>query len=384
MDKIVIVMPAWNEVANIKEMIKVLIETEFPKIDADMHLLVVDNHSKDGTAETVEEASKKYSNIHIIQQDKPGLGWAYVRGFQYAMSELNADAVMEMDADFQHPPRFIKPMVDAYLAGAEYCIGSRYIKGGSVPKEWALSRKAVSFFGNLFIRTVLLNFKIHDLTTGFRLMKVKGVLDKIDLENLRDLNRFAYKVDLLYQCLKNSKKTVEVPLEFASRTREKSKFNWKEMLATFKLAIYLGIMDKIRFVKFGVVGGTGFLVNYIGLEVFKRVGLSTYWATFSGTELSIISNFIFNNIWTFKDKKITSVKDLIVQFLKFNFSSLFAVIVQPLIVSGASKWFGDTSLVHLGALVFALIFVIIPYNYTVYNLFIWKTWKLPWKKDKKD
>jgi dolichol-phosphate mannosyltransferase len=302
---------------------------------------------------------------------------------RYAVNELGADAVMEMDADFQHPPRFVKPMVEAYLDGATYVIGSRYIKGGSVPKEWVLSRKAVSLFGNLFIRTVLINFKIHDLTTGFRLTKVDGVLDKIELEKLHDLNRFAYKVDLLYQSLKNSKKTVEVPLEFASRTKEKSKFNWKEMVATFKLAIILGIKDKRRFIKFGVVGFTGFLVNYLGLELLKRFGLTTYWATLFATEMSIISNFIFNNVWTFKDKIITSFKDLVVQFVKFNLSSLFAVIVQPIIVSGASKWLGDTSLVHLGALIFALAFVIVPYNYTVYNLFIWKTWRLPWKKDSK-
>lgn len=384
MDKVVIVMPAWNEAENIKEMIDVLVGTEFPKINADMHLLVVDNHSNDGTDKIVEEASKKYSNVHLIQQDVSGLGWAYVRGFQFAVKELHADAVMEMDADFQHPPRFVKPMVDAYLAGADYCVGSRYIKGGSVPGDWALSRKAISFFGNLFIRTVLLNFKIHDLTTGFRLTRVKGVLDKIDLEKLRDLDRFAYKVDLLYQSLKNSKKTVEVPLEFASRTKEKSKFNWKEMVATFTVAIILGIKDKIRFIKFGVVGFVGFLVNYLGLELFKHFGLSTYFATLLATEAAIISNFIFNNVWTFKDKIITSFKDLVVQFLKFNFSSLFAVIVQPLIVTGATKLLGDLPLIRFGALIFALVFVIVPYNYVVYNLFIWRTWKIPtfFKRDK--
>src|SRR5258708_13357172 len=175
----------------------------------------------------VESAVKKRKKINIIQQTNKGLGWAYVTGMKYAMDTLHADAILEMDADFQHPPRFVKPMVEAYLSGADYVIGSRYIKGGSVPSEWAMSRKLVSFFGNLFIRMCLLNFKIHDLTTGFRLSRVKGVLDKIDLENLMELNRFAYKVDLLYQSLKNSKKTVEVPLAFASRTKEKSKFNYK-------------------------------------------------------------------------------------------------------------------------------------------------------------
>ncbi|HKC04939.1 MAG TPA: glycosyltransferase, partial [Patescibacteria group bacterium] len=154
-DRIVIVMPAWNEAKNIEEMIDVLVKKEFPTIKADMQLLIVDNHSEDGTDKIVSEASKKFKNVHIIQQDKSGLGWAYVRGMQYAMNNLHADAILEMDADFQHPPRFIKPMVDAYLGGADYAIGSRYIKGGSVPAEWALSRKAISFFGNLFIRTVL-------------------------------------------------------------------------------------------------------------------------------------------------------------------------------------------------------------------------------------
>lgn len=377
-----VVMPAWNEADNIKKMVSVLVNEEFPKIKADIYLLVVDNHSKDGTDKIVEEASKKYKNVGIIQQDRPGLGWAYVRGMQYAISDLHADAILEMDADFQHPPRFVKHMVDAYLDGADYCIGSRYVKDGSVPGEWALSRKAVSYLGNLYIRLVLLNFKIHDLTTGFRLARVKGVLDKIDLENLMDLDRFAYKVDLLYQCLKNSKKTVEVPLEFAPRTMEKSKFNWKEMMATFTVATILGIKDKQRFIKFGVVGFIGFVVNYVGLELLKRVGMSTYFATLLATEAAIVSNFIFNNIWTFKDKIITKVSDVVVQFIKFNVSSLFAVIVQPLIVAGAAILFGDNAKIHFLALIFALIFVIVPYNYVVYNLFIWHTWKLPWAKAK--
>jgi dolichol-phosphate mannosyltransferase len=403
MDKIVIVMPAWNEAENIKEMIKVLVNQEFPNIKADMQLLIVDNHSKDGTDKIVEEASQKYQNIHLIQQDKPGLGWAYVRGMQYAMDKLKADAILEMDADFQHPPKFVKPMVDAYLGGADYCIGSRYIKGGSVPKEWAISRKMVSFFGNLFIRIVLTNFKVHDLTTGFRLSRVKGVLDKVDLENLKNLDRFAYKVDLLYQCIKNSQKTVEVPLEFASRTKEKSKFNWKEMVATFWLAIILGIKDKIRFIKFGTVGFVGYLVNAITLELFSRSGIAggiasvfsftrntpvsifseiSAWAAVLATEMAIISNFTFNNLWTFSEVKITKPLQIIWKFLQFNLSSMGALVIQFIVIGGAVGIFGDTRLVRQLGLLVALPSVMV-FNYVMYNLFIWKTWKLPWAKKQK-
>jgi dolichol-phosphate mannosyltransferase len=378
MDKVVIVMPAFQEAKNIGPMIEELMERVFPQINSiEMHLLVVDDFSPDGTGGVVKGYQKKYRNLHLLQKERQGLGWAYVKGFRYAMNKLGADAVMEMDADFQHPPKFVVPMVEAYMNGADYVIGSRYVKGGSVPKEWQLSRKIVSFFGNLFIRICLLNFKYHDFTTGFRLTRVKSVMSKIDLEHLRDLHRFAHKIDLLYRSLKLSGKTVEVPLEFASRTKEKSKFNWKEMAATFKVAILLGIKDKSRFIKFGIVGFTGFAVNFIGLEFLKRAGLSTYFAALLATEAAIISNFTFNNLWTFKDKVITNISDLVRQFFKFNLASLFAVIVQPLIVTGATHLFGDTSWVRLGALVFALVCVIIPYNYVVYNLFIWRTWKTP-------
>jgi dolichol-phosphate mannosyltransferase len=401
MDKVVIVMPAYNEADNISLMIHELFAKEFPKIEgAEMHLLVVDDYSPDGTGDVVKNLEKHHENLHLLQKKKEGLGWAYIRGFQYAMDKLKADVVMEMDADFQHPPRFVKPMVEAYLNGADYAIGSRYIKGGSIPSEWASSRKAVSFFGNLFIRLVLLKPGIHDMTTGFRLTKVKGVLDKIDLEHLMEPTRFAHKVDLLYQCLKNSKKTVEVPLQFASRTKEKSKFNWKEMVTTFKVAIILGIKDKIRFIKFGTVGFTGYLVNAVTLELFTRSGiannLATYfsatrgttfgilaevsaWAALLATEMAIISNFTFNNIWTFAEVKITKPLQIVWKFLQFNLSSMGALIIQFLVIGGAVMIFGDTRLVRQIGLLVGMPLVL-TFNYVMYNLFIWKTWKLPWAK----
>ena len=372
-------MPAWNEEGNIKRMIDELLTKEFPTIDADMHLLVVGNNSKDKTDQIANDASKMSQQIHFMQQgEKSGLGWAYIEGMKYAINTLHADAILEMDADFQHPPRFIKPMVDAFLAGADYCIGSRYIKGGSIPKDWALSRKAVSFFGNLFIRVVLLKPGIHDLTTGFRLARVKGVLDKIDLNNLMEPTRFAYKVDLLYQCIKNSKKVVEVPLQFAPRTEEKSKFNPKEMIATFKVAIILGIKDKIKLIKFGTVGFTGFMVNFILLRVCRNAGLPEVMAWFISTEVAIINNYVFNNIWTFKEAKIAGLKNTIIKFFQFNLTSAGALAIQSIFGPLGVKLIG----VKYDWLVLALvvIFLVLPYNYAMYNLVIWKTWKNPFVK----
>ncbi|OGM04898.1 hypothetical protein A2715_04585 [Candidatus Woesebacteria bacterium RIFCSPHIGHO2_01_FULL_39_32] len=375
MERVVIVMAAWNEAENIKRMIDTLFDEVFPKINAEMHLLVADNNSTDGMTQIVEGEMKKRKNLHIVQQgEKKGLGNAYVTGFKYAIYKLGADAVMEMDADGQHPPQFVKPMVDAYLSGADYIIGSRYIPGGSVPKEWAFFRKFISFAGNLFIRLVFLKPSIHDLTTGFRLTRIRGVLDKIDLDNLMEKERFAYKVDLLYQSIKNAKKTVEVPLEFRPRTTDKSKFNTKEMIATFKIAIILGIKDKAKFIKFGTVGFAGYLVNAIGLWLFTKWQWPGPLVWGASTELAIINNFIFNNIWTFKTEKITGLTNLVKKFFQFNLTSAGALIIQVVFGSLSDIIFGPQY--RQLALPIIIVFLVLPYNYFMYNVVIWKSWNL--------
>ncbi len=403
MKKIVVVMPTYNEAMNIPKMIDVLFGQIFPQIDASMHLLVVDDNSPDGTGEIVKKAQAKHKNLHLLSGKKEGLGMAYVRGMRHAMDKLGADAVVEMDSDFQHDPKYLPALVGAYLAGAEYVIGSRYTKGGSIPSEWAWHRKMVSFWGNLFARIVLWLPTLHDVTTGFRLTDAK-VLSKIKLEELMELSRFAYKVDLFYQTVKLSKKTVEVPIAFATRTHEVSKFSLKEMIATYKVVLLLRLAPFKRFVKFGVVGVVGFLVNAIGLEMFRRIPLSIWladyfdhlqglalaqllntpsaWAAAFAAELAIVSNFTLNNFWTFKDARVSGPIKSIKKFLQFNLTSLGAIVIQFIVVGKATLWFGDTGWTRQIALVIAVIFFIIPYNYTTYNLFIWKTWKLPWNKKK--
>ena len=380
--KIVVIMPTYKEADNISKMIPALVGEEFKKIDAEMHLLVMndlDSEGKDdGTGDIVRKEMKTRKTLHLLEGKKQGLGWAYIRGMKYAMDKLHADAVMEMDADFQHPPRFVKPMVEAYLKGAEYVIGSRYIKGGSVPSEWPIQRKGISFLGNLFIRLVLLKPKLHDLTTGFRLTQVSGVLDKIDLDHLMEPTRFAYKVDLLYQSIKNAKVVEEVPLEFAPRTQETSKFSMKEMVSTFKVAIILGIRDKERFIKFGTVGFVGYVVNASFLYLFSKWSWPE-WASWAlSTEFAIISNFTLNNIWTFKKEKIQGVVNLIAKFIQFNFTSTGAIVIQTVAGTVGVSLLGVEYRQLL--LPFIIGFLVLPYNYFMYNLVIWKTWN--WTKKK--
>jgi dolichol-phosphate mannosyltransferase len=246
MATVVIVMPTYNEAACIGEMIETLLGGTFPDVQADMHLLIVDDSSPDGTARIVTEKMSRYPHLHLLSGKKEGLGWAYVRGIGHAIKELHPDAVIEMDADFQHDPSYIPEMVRRFHAGFDYVIGSRFINGGAVPYRWPWHRKLLSKQGNRLARFILQVKNIHDLTTGFRLTRVKGILDQIALQDLMALDRFAFKLDLLHRTARLSRRVTEIPMQFQSRASGETKFSLREVVATFRVLVSLRIKQTDR------------------------------------------------------------------------------------------------------------------------------------------
>lgn len=233
--KIVVAMPTYNEKDNIGRMIEVLCGEEFPKIkNHDMALLVFDDNSPDGTGEVVLEKIKKYKNLYLSVGPKLGLGAGYKRGFTYAIKELKADAVMEMDADFQHDPTDVKRFVEAFDNGGDYIIGSRYISGGSIPKDWGFKRVFLSVGGNLFTRATLWLWEVHDFTTGYRLARVKGFLDQIDFDKVFSRS-YAYKMRLLYEMKQKGAKILEIPIKFISREKGWSKMDSEDFFESLKV-----------------------------------------------------------------------------------------------------------------------------------------------------
>lgn len=398
MAKVVIVIPTYNERDNTQKMIGVLSE-ELPKIkNHDMHVLYVDDTSPDKTFEVVESNSKKYPWLHLLlNKEKKGLGVAYAKGFTYAMDKLGADYVMEFDADFQHRPDEIKNLVAKIDEGYEYIIGSRYIPGGSIPKQWGFSRKFLSVVGNLIARVGLLLLKVHDLTTGFKITK-STVLKKIDLEHLYS-NSFAYKVQIVGQAIQGGAKWVEVPITFMARTKGESKIIKNEMAETLKVIFLVQIHNPkiLRFLKFGTVGFLGYLVNAIALELLSGTALTaniagnftslkstllaffaqpSAWAAALAAELAIINNFTLNNLWTFKDARITSPIKLLGKFLQFNLTSVGAIVIQFVVIGVMVTLLGDTSLIRQLGVLLSLPMVMV-YNYTMYTLVIWRVKKAP-------
>lgn len=396
--KIVVIIPTYNEVENIGRMLDVLNQEVFPKITGHkMEVLVVDDNSPDGTVQVIQRKMKNYKDVRLLLGEKEGLGRAYARGMKYAMREMNADAVVEMDADFQHDPKDIIRLVREFDKGYDYVIGSKYVKGGSVPRQWEFYRKLLSWGGNIFARVVLLIFSVHDVTSGFKLTRVKKFLDKIDLEHLLSKS-YAYKIHIMYEMVKEKgAKVKEIPIKFHFREKGSSKIEHEDIFESLKVVILL--FFRSRFFKFGVVGFVGFLVNSAGLEFFSGTRVTEFlsglflkwehlpllniaaqpsaWAAAIAAEFAIMSNYTFNNFWTFAKRKITTPVRFVWKFSHFNLTSFGAILIQFLVVGLGVVLFGDTTLTRQASLVFAVVFLIVPYNYTMYNVFIWKTWKVP-------
>ncbi|MEI8067623.1 MAG: glycosyltransferase [Candidatus Shapirobacteria bacterium] len=382
----VIVIPTYNEADNIGRMIEHLNTKTFIDIknkktnkeDWQMKVLVVDGNSPDGTGKIVEKEAKKYSNTFLLTEtSKDGIGAAYLKGFKYAMEKLDADFVFEFDGDFQHPPETIPVMLKAMEDGYDYVIGSRKIAGGSNPKGWGFKRVFFSEFGGFVARFIMFFpfknfFKVTDPTTGLKVTRVKGFIDKMDLDYSRLLTRsFGYKLQLLFETLKMGAKFKEVPLQFHVRNAGESKIEAKTATDIFKVAILLRWFDDFtqKFLKFGTVGFVGYLVNAFFLNIFSKTWSIEWLAWFLSTELAIISNFTLNNLWTFKKEAISGFS-IIGKFFQFNLSSVGALLIQTIVGTIGVTIFGEASRQIL--LPFIIVFLVLPYNWFMYNKFIWK------------
>lgn len=193
----------------------------------DLRLLIVDDHSPDGTGKIADDLSIQYSGKVAVLHRASKLGFrsAYMEGFQKAF-DLGAEAVVQMDADFSHDPAVL-PEMARQLAACDVVIGSRYTKGGSLDERWPAWRKALSAFGNFYARTILTS-PLHDMTTGFRMWR-REALQRMPLDRIRS-NGYIFQVEMAYVAYVMGLKTIEVPIYFADRRWGKSKMSLKIQL----------------------------------------------------------------------------------------------------------------------------------------------------------
>lgn len=213
MQRVLMVVPTYNEAANILDVLRRL-RTAAPAVD----VLVVDDASPDGTGALVDEVAQQDPQVSVLHRaSKEGLGAAYRHGFRVAL-ERGYDVIGEMDADGSHAPEDV-PRLLAALADADLVIGSRWVPGGRVV-NWPLHRKALSVGGNLYTR-LLLGIDVRDATAGFRLFR-RTTLESIDLDSVQSLG-YVFQVDLAFRTLQAGLRVREVPIAFVERERGDSK-----------------------------------------------------------------------------------------------------------------------------------------------------------------
>ena len=318
--KVVVIVPTYNERGNIVGLIEALC-LQFASLRHDMNILVVDDHSPDGTAEAVRALLPRHPELRLIEGRKAGLGAAYIRGMTYAIEAMAAEVVFEMDADFSHSPADVPRLLAEIDAGADFVIGSRYVAGGSIPKNWSFLRRLNSLGGNIVARYLAGIYRVRDCTAGFRAIRV-SVLRDIDFSRLR-IQGYAFQVALLHAAVTDGARVVEVPVDFIDRTQGESKLGLSDIIEFVENAWWIRLQSAQTFIKFGVVGATGVIVNLGFFTLLLGMGLNKFLASPIAIEVSIVTNFLLNNFWTFRERE---TRDRVhIKGLKFNAVSLLSL-----------------------------------------------------------
>ena len=213
--KTLIISPTYNERKNIKQLVDMVIGE-----NPELHLLIVDDNSPDGTGEKVKKLQTEYKNLFLESRPKKsGLGTAYIFGFKWAL-EKKYDNIIQMDADLSHNPKDLPRMVNN-LQKYDLVIGSRYINGISVV-NWPLRRLMLSYGANAYSR-VITGMPIMDGTGGFKAWK-SSVLSSIDLDSVKSQG-YSFQIEMNFRAWVKKFNIKEIPIIFSDRTIGQSKMS---------------------------------------------------------------------------------------------------------------------------------------------------------------
>ncbi|KKW11666.1 MAG: Dolichyl-phosphate beta-D-mannosyltransferase [Candidatus Gottesmanbacteria bacterium GW2011_GWB1_49_7] len=369
--KVVVVIPTYNERENITLLLDQLADALDKVKKHAISYLVVDDTSPDGTAQAVAAYQKSHKNVHIILGKKEGLGKALLRGMTHAVKTMGADIILQMDADLSHDPKIAPKFLAALDNGATFVVGSRYIPGGAIPENWGLTRKIYSVLGNNIVRFVLGHLSVHDWTGGYRAY-TKKFYEEIHSE-MTPYGGYVFQIAFLHKSIHHGARVKEIPFHFTDRLYGHSKIAPAEYIFNiYKYIITARWQELLRgsFGKFLGVGFLGFIINAALLLILHDwFGWQAAAASLVGAALAIFSNFNLNNLWTFRQHKISGVGQYLGKLVQFYGTSAFGVVV----IQTGTIWLG----VHLfGDKYYFLFFLmgtglLLLWNYTMYSKVIW-------------
>ncbi|MBE3011211.1 polyprenol monophosphomannose synthase [Microbispora sp. NEAU-D428] len=238
--RVLVIVPTYNERENLP-----LITRRLREALPDVHLLVADDNSPDGTGRVADELAESDDHVHVLHRtSKQGLGAAYIAGFRWGLAE-GYDVLVEMDADGSHQPEELHKLLDAVTDGADLSIGSRWVPGGKTV-NWPFSRELLSRGANTYVRLVL-GIPVRDATAGFRAYRA-ATLEKIGLDDVESQG-YCFQVDLTLRTVRQGLRVTEIPITFVERTVGSSKMSRKIIFEAFwRIAVWgvTGFGDRFR------------------------------------------------------------------------------------------------------------------------------------------
>jgi dolichol-phosphate mannosyltransferase len=223
-----VLVPTYQELHTLASIVHRIFEH-----NPEVHVLVIDDNSPDGTGKLADQLKAKYSNLEVLHRtSKNGLGAAYIDGFENSINDF--DVLVEMDADGSHDPQDLVTILKE-IENYDCVLGSRWVPGGKVV-NWPKSREILSRGGNSYAR-LMLGIDIGDATGGFRAYKTTA-LKQLDLSDI-DSQGYCFQVDMVRRLLKKGFKIKEVPITFTERTIGTSKMSRSIVLEAFlKIGIW--------------------------------------------------------------------------------------------------------------------------------------------------
>jgi dolichol-phosphate mannosyltransferase len=355
-DFISIVVPTYNEKDNMIPLVERLSRTLTGR---QFEILLVDDNSKDGTVDVAARLAEKYPVKVMVRTKERGLATAVLYGFKYAKGNI----ICVMDADLQHPPEIVASLLKAVEGGADMAIGSRYVPGGGVP-NWGLLRRIISKGASSIAHLALPSIRhIKDPMSGLYMFRRESM-------GSSEFKPTGYKILLEMLVMGNFKKVVEVPFIFEDRSSGRSKMKAQQQIDYLKhiFSLMQRKGELSRILKFIAVGLCGTLVN---LGILKLVTLFTGWnpmvQLIPGIEISIITNFLLNDYFTFADRRTGKTRSLFYRLVKYNLVSLISAVINWGIASILIAVGLDTILSEFIGIVVAFVF-----NYIFSSLWAWK------------
>ena len=334
--KLSLILPTFNESGNISEIVKILSDLLDSAWAGRYELIVVDDNSPDRTWKMALDLTQQYPQLKVLHREtEKGLSTAVIRGWQASQGEILA----VIDADLQHPPEILLQLLAEMERGADLAIASRHVEGGGV-SEWSMIRRFLSRGAQMLGLVILPEVinRLSDPMSGFFMVRRSAIAGVT-------LSPVGYKILIEVAARGKIRWIGEVGYVFRERQTGESKVTWKQYLEYLQHLIRLRLSLSSRFIQFCLVGLTGVVVDMGLLFLLSDPTMLAWPLTRSkiiASELAIINNFLWNDLWTFGDitRRQPSKRQQLKRFIKFNLICLAGLVLNVILLNIFFNVFG--------------------------------------------